>query len=52
MLPDWVDLAVIIVYSLVIFYYAVGMAMSPEAVDDAIETEEQQIAGAPQIRTA
>jgi amino acid transporter len=51
-LPDWIDIAVVIVFSLVIFYYAVGLAMSPEAVHDAIETEEQQIASAPEIKTA
>jgi amino acid transporter len=52
LLPDWVDLGVVIIFSLVIFYYAVGLAMSPDAVHDAIETEEQQIASAPKIVTA
>ena len=52
LLPDWIDLGVVIIFSLVIFYYAVGLAMSPDAVHDAIETEEQQIASAPKIVTA
>src|SRR6478735_43906 len=52
LMPDWVDLGVVIIFSLVIFYYAVGLAMSPDAVHDAIETEEQQIASAPKIVTA
>ncbi len=43
-LPNWVDLVVVILYSLGIFYYAVSLAMEPEKVKKAIETEERQTA--------
>jgi amino acid transporter len=43
-LPDWWDLAVVIAFSLVIFYYAVGLAMESDKVKAAVETEERQIA--------
>ena len=43
-LPNWVDLAVVILYSLGIFYYAVSLAMDPEKVKKAIELEERQLA--------
>lgn len=51
-LPDWVDLGVVIVFSLVIFYYAVSLAMSPEAVKNAVELEKRAEAEAPKIVTA
>ncbi len=43
-LPNWWDLVVVILFSLVIFYYAVGLAMEPDKVKAAVETEERQIA--------
>jgi amino acid transporter len=43
-LPEWVDLAVVIAFSLVIFYYAVSLAMEPEKVKAAIKMEERQSA--------
>ncbi len=42
-LPDWVDLLVVIAFSLVIFYYAISLAMEPEKVKMAVEFEERQI---------
>lgn len=42
-LPNWVDLAVVIAYSLAIFYYAVSLAMEPEKVKAAVEFEKRQI---------
>jgi amino acid transporter len=51
LLPSWVDLVVVIVFSLVIFYYAVGLAMTSEQVKDAVATEERAIADAPGIAT-
>jgi len=42
-LPDWVDLGVVIAYSLIIFYYAVGLAMEPEKVKAAVESDERQL---------
>jgi amino acid transporter len=43
-LPDWWDLVVVIAFSLVIFYYAVELAMESDKVKAAIESEERQIA--------
>jgi amino acid transporter len=42
-LPNWIDLLVVILFSLAIFYYAVSLAMEPEKVKAAIESEERQI---------
>lgn len=43
-LPNWIDLLVVVAYSLVMFYYAVSLAMSPEQVKAAVETEQRQLA--------
>ncbi len=51
-LPDWVDLVVVIAFSLVIFYYAVSLAMSPEQVKKAVELEQRAEATAPKVVTA
>ena len=51
-LPDWVDLEVVIVFSLVIFSYAVSLAMSPEQVKKAVEMEERAEAHATKTVTA
>ncbi|MFI0906659.1 APC family permease [Streptomyces sioyaensis] len=40
-LPAWWDLVIVIVFSLVIHYTAVHLAMPPEAVDEAVEHEEE-----------
>jgi amino acid transporter len=42
-LPNWIDLLVVIAFSLVIFYYAVGLAMEPDKVKKAIEIEQRQL---------
>jgi len=39
--PEWVDLAIVITWSLIVFYYAVSIAMSPEDVQTALEHEKQ-----------
>ena len=39
--PEWVDLAVVLAWSLVVFYYAVSIAMEPEKVQVALENEKQ-----------
>lgn len=41
-LPDWVDLAIVIVFSLVIFYWAVSLALDPETVKRTVEREEEE----------
>jgi amino acid transporter len=51
-LPNWIDLLVVALFSLVIFYYAVSLAMTSQQVNDAVQTEEEAIAGAPELRTA
>jgi amino acid transporter len=43
-LGEWWDLGTVIAFSLVIFYYAVSLAMDPEKVQAAVESEERQIA--------
>jgi amino acid transporter len=52
LLPEWVDLAVVIAFSLVIFYYAVSLAMSSDAIKAAVEKEEHEIAEAPELNVA
>jgi amino acid transporter len=42
-IPEWWDLGAVIVFSLVIFYYAVSLAMSTEKVQQAIAVEERQL---------
>ena len=40
-LPSWVDLVVVCVFALAIFYYAVNVAMDPARVKQAVEHEER-----------
>ena len=42
-LPEWVDLLVVIVFSLVIFYWAISLTMPQEKVDAAIAKDREQI---------
>jgi amino acid transporter len=51
-LPDWVDLAVVIAFSLVIFYFAVSVAMDSEHVRQTVEAEEDELANAPELNVA
>ncbi|WP_052207385.1 APC family permease [Sinomonas humi] len=39
-LPEWVDIAFVIGYALVIFYYAVGLAMKTEDIEAAVGEDE------------
>jgi amino acid transporter len=43
-LPEWVDLVTVIAFSLVIFYYAVSLAMDSDQIKHAVEREERQLA--------
>jgi amino acid transporter len=52
LLPEWIDLAVVIVFSLVIFYWAVSLAMSTEKVKAAVDKEEAELIVEPEVRTA
>ena len=42
-LPEWVDLVVVIVFSLAIFYWAVSLTMPQDKVDAAIAKDREQI---------
>jgi amino acid transporter len=42
-LPEWIDLAVVIGWGLAIFYWAVNSAMQPEAVSVAVAADADQI---------
>jgi hypothetical protein len=42
-LPNWIDLLVVIIFSLVIFYWAVALTMSHQKVQAAIAKDTAQI---------
>jgi hypothetical protein len=42
-LPEWWDLVAVAGFSLIIFYYAVSLAMEPEKVKAAVEHEKRQL---------
>jgi amino acid transporter len=42
-LGEWWDLATVIIFSLVIFYYAVGLAMEVDKIQAAVKSEERQL---------
>ena len=42
-MPEWIDLAVVVLFSLAIFYYAVSLAMDPDKVRIAVAAEERQL---------
>jgi amino acid transporter len=46
-LPAWIDLLVVIVFNLVIFFYAVSLAQSTDLVRAAIEVDEENLEGDP-----
>ena len=48
-LPDWIDLGVLILFSLGIFYYAVEFSMSKEQVQAALASEDWQLPGSEKI---
>ncbi|MGT2462173.1 APC family permease [Sinomonas atrocyanea] len=39
-LPEWVDIAFVVAFALLIFYYAIGLAMKPEDIAAAVEEDE------------
>lgn len=39
-LPEWIDILFVVVYSLIIFYYAVSLAMKPEDIEAAVAEDE------------
>jgi amino acid transporter len=51
-LPEWIDLLAVIVFSLAIFYWAVTCAIAPEQVKAAVELEELELEVAPEVNLA
>ncbi len=49
LLPSWIDLFVVVLFSLVMFYYAVSLAMDSDHVREAVKLEEEQVATAPAL---
>jgi hypothetical protein len=43
-LPEWIDLLVVIVFGLVIFYWAVNVSLDSERVKAAVEREGAELA--------
>src|SRR5215470_12082777 len=43
-LPDWIDIAVVIVFSLVIYYWALGLALSEQQAAAAVARDAHQLA--------
>lgn len=39
-LPEWIDILFVVVFSLVMFYYAVSLAMTPDDIAAAVEEDE------------
>jgi amino acid transporter len=48
-LPSWIDLLVVAAFSLVVFYYAVSLAMTTEQIAQNLETEMEQLAEEPEL---
>jgi hypothetical protein len=51
-MPDWVDLVVVILFSLAVFYYAVEFRMKDAAVQQALASEDWHLPMAPQVNLA
>ena len=52
MLPNWIDLIVVIVFSIIVFYFAVSLAMETEHVQEAVEAEIEEIENEPDLNVA
>ena len=48
-IPEWIDLAVVAVWSLVIYFVAIRMAMPSELVAEQVQVEEQEVVEASEI---
>lgn len=51
-IPEWIDLAVVAAWSLIIFYVAVRMALPTSRVLQALEQEKEELETAPELTTA
>jgi amino acid transporter len=52
LLPEWIDLIVVIAFSLVIFYYAVSLAMASDTIKGAVEAEKRHEQEEPKLNLA
>jgi hypothetical protein len=52
LLPQWIDLIVVIAFSLVIFYYAVSLAMDSATIKAAVEAEKAHELEEPNLNLA
>jgi amino acid transporter len=43
-LPNWVDIAVLVVFSLAIFYWAIGQRLTDDGVSEAVANDNEQLA--------
>lgn len=51
-IPEWIDLAVVAAFSLMIFYLAVQLILSRERVQAAISADEHEATAEPELKTA
>ncbi len=51
-IPDWWDLAVVAVWSLIIFYVAVNMSLPSHRVAETLRLEKEELESAPDLTTA
>jgi amino acid transporter len=51
-IPEWLDLLVVIAFSLAIFYWAVNCSVAAEQVKAAVDREELELAVAPEVNLA
>lgn len=49
LLPAWIDLLVVIVFSLVIYFFAITLGVSKKQVDAAVEVDEENLAENPEM---
>jgi amino acid transporter len=49
-LPEWWDIATVIVFSLVIFYYSSSLAMTTAQIEDAVGDDEFEFTGIDQLK--
>jgi amino acid transporter len=51
-IPEWLDLLIVVAFSLVIFYWAVSCSVAAEQVKAAVDREELELAVAPEVNLA
>jgi hypothetical protein len=48
-MPEWIDLIVVIAFSLAIFYWAITLAVPSEEVRQLVDAEEEEIRSQPDL---